>query len=146
MNSSIRTISIPAALLVAVALISSPAVAQEQGDSDAHKGQMQQMHGQSEGGMQGLGGGMLGGVSETEKEALLKGAGLGAGMIAMMNGYPGPKHILEMGEELELTAAQRDDRHDLRQGQGGIREVRNRARREGRGTCRNVHVWLGGHG
>jgi len=108
MNSSIRTISIPAALLVAVALISSPAVAQEQGDSDAHKGQMQQMHGQAEGGMQGMGGGMLGGVSETEKEALLKGAGLGAGMIAMMNGYPGPKHILEMGEELELTAAQRE--------------------------------------
>lgn len=108
MNSSKRTISIPAALLVAVALISSPAVAQEQGDSDAPKGQMQQMHGQAEGGMQGMGGGMLGGVSAQEKEALLKGAGLGAGMIAMMNGYPGPKHVLEMGDELELTAAQRE--------------------------------------
>jgi Spy/CpxP family protein refolding chaperone len=29
-------------------------------------------------------------------------------MIAMMNGYPGPKHVLEMGDELELTAAQRE--------------------------------------
>ena len=38
----------------------------------------------------------------------MKGAGLGAGMIAMMNGYPGPKHVLEMGDELELTAEQRE--------------------------------------
>ncbi len=30
-------------------------------------------------------------------------------MIAMMNGYPGPKHVLEMGDELELTAAQREE-------------------------------------
>ena len=58
--------------------------------------------------MLGMGGGMLGGVSKQEKEALLKGAGLGAGMIAMTNGYPGPKHVLEMGDELELTAAQRE--------------------------------------
>jgi Spy/CpxP family protein refolding chaperone len=51
---------------------------------------------------------MLSGISEGEKEALLKGSGLGAGMIAMMNGYPGPKHVLEMGDELELTAEQRE--------------------------------------
>jgi len=108
MNPVIRTISIPAALLVAVSLVASPAVAQEQGDSDSAMGGKHQMHGQAEGGMQGMGGGMLGGVSEQEKEALLKGAGLGAGMIAMMNGYPGPKHVLEMGDELELTAEQRE--------------------------------------
>jgi Spy/CpxP family protein refolding chaperone len=106
MIPSMRTISIPAALLVAVALVTSPAVAQDD-DSGMGKGQMQQMHGQSEGGMQGMGG-MLGGISEQEKEMLLKGGGLGAGMIAMMNGYPGPKHVLEMGDELELTAAQRE--------------------------------------
>ena len=108
MNPVIRTISIPAAMLVAVSLVASPAVAQEQGDSDSAMGGEHQMHGQAEGGMQGMGGGMLGGVSEQEKEALLKGAGLGAGMIAMMNGYPGPKHVLEMGDELELTAEQRE--------------------------------------
>ena len=108
MNPVIRTISIPAALLVAVSLVASPAVAQEQGDSDSAMGGKHQMHGQAEGGTQGMGGGMLGGVSEQEKEALLKGAGLGAGMIAMMNGYPGPKHVLEMGDELELTAEQRE--------------------------------------
>jgi Spy/CpxP family protein refolding chaperone len=108
MNPVIRTISIPAALLVAVSLVSSPAVAQEHGKSDGDMDGKHQMHGQAEGGMQGMGGGMLGGVSAKEKEALLKGAGLGAGMIAMMNGYPGPKHVLEMGDELELTADQRE--------------------------------------
>ncbi len=106
MIPSIRTISIPAALLVAVAVVTSPAVAQDD-DSSMSKGRMQQMHGQAEGGMQGMGG-MLSGVSEQEKEMLLKGGGLGAGMIAMTNGYPGPKHVLEMGDELELTAAQRE--------------------------------------
>lgn len=106
MIPSIRTISIPAALLVAIAVVTSPAVAQDD-DSSMSKGRMQQMHGQAEGGMQGMGG-MLSGVSEQEKEMLLKGSGLGAGMIAMMNGYPGPKHVLEMGDELELTAAQRE--------------------------------------
>ena len=106
MIPSMRTISIPAALLVAVALVTSPAVAQDD-DSSMSKGRMQQMHGQAEGGMQGMGG-MLSGVSEQEKEMLLKGGGLGAGMIAMTNGYPGPKHVLEMGDELELTAAQRE--------------------------------------
>lgn len=106
MIPSIRTISIPAALLVAVTVVTSPAVAQDD-DSSMSKGRMQQMHGQAEGGMQGMGG-MLSGVSEQEKEMLLKGSGLGAGMIAMMNGYPGPKHVLEMGDELELTAAQRE--------------------------------------
>lgn len=106
MIPSMRTISIPAALLVAVAVVTSPAVAQDD-DSSMSKGRMQQMHGQAEGGMQGMGG-MLSGVSEQEKEMLLKGGGLGAGMIAMMNGYPGPKHVLEMGDELELTAAQRE--------------------------------------
>ena len=108
MNLVMRTISIPAAMLVAISLVSSPAVAQEHGESDGDMGGKHQMHGQAEGGMQGMGGGMLGGVSAQEKEALLKGAGLGAGMIAMMNGYPGPKHVLEMGDELELTAAQRE--------------------------------------
>jgi Spy/CpxP family protein refolding chaperone len=108
MNPVIRKISVPAALLVAISLVSSPAVAQEHGESDGDMGGKHQMHGQAQGGMQGMGGGMLGGVSEQEKEALLKGAGLGAGMIAMMNGYPGPKHVLEMGDELGLTAEQRE--------------------------------------
>lgn len=108
MNPAMRKISIPAAMLVAISLVSSPALAQENGDTDGEMGRKHEMHGQAEGGMQGMGGGMLGGVSEQEKEALLKGAGLGAGMIAMMNGYPGPKHVLELGDELELNAAQRE--------------------------------------
>lgn len=108
MDPVMRTISIPAAMLVAFSLVASPAAAQEHGESGGGMGGGHQMHGQAGGGMQGMGGGMLGGVSQQEKEALLKGAGLGAGMIAMMNGYPGPKHVLEMGDELGLTAEQRE--------------------------------------
>ncbi|MDT8437045.1 MAG: periplasmic heavy metal sensor [Gemmatimonadota bacterium] len=52
--------------------------------------------------------GMLGGISPAEKKALKEGKGLGAGRLAMMNGYPGPKHVLEMGDQFELTAAQRE--------------------------------------
>jgi len=55
-----------------------------------------------------MGGGMLGGMSDAEKEALKAGEGLGAGRLAMQAGYPGPRHVLEMGDELELTAAQKE--------------------------------------
>jgi Spy/CpxP family protein refolding chaperone len=101
-------------LVAALALAGTPALAQESGDSSGGMGGMHQRHGQSEGGMQASGGGMhggamLSGISESEKEALLTGSGLGAGMIAMMNGYPGPKHVLEMGDELELSAEQREE-------------------------------------
>lgn len=95
-------------LMAAFALGASPAIAQDGG-----QGGMQHRHGQADGANAGAGQGMqsgpmLSGISEGEKEALLKGSGLGAGMIAMMNGYPGPKHVLEMGDELELTAEQRE--------------------------------------
>ncbi|MGW8283196.1 MAG: Spy/CpxP family protein refolding chaperone [Gemmatimonadota bacterium] len=104
-----RTFFVPAVLLVFVVAASSPAVAQDGDGTGMGNGRQHQMQGHDQGGMQGMGGGMLGGISAQEKEALLKGSGLGAGMIAMMNGYPGPKHVLEMGDELELTAAQREE-------------------------------------
>ncbi len=90
----------------------SPARAQEAGaPQTGGMGQQHRMHeGGGEAGMQAgmQGGGMLGGISQAEKEALRSGAGLGAGRLAMMNGYPGPKHVLEMADELELTAAQKE--------------------------------------
>ena len=90
----------------------SPVLAQESAEQDGGMAGMHQRHGQAEGRMQGggmSGGPMLSGISADEKEALLEGKGLGAGMIAMSNGYPGPKHVLEMGDELGLTAEQKEE-------------------------------------
>jgi hypothetical protein len=36
-----------------------------------------------------------------------KGSGMGLAKPAELNGYPGPRHILDLGEQLKLTAAQR---------------------------------------
>ncbi len=96
----------------ALAFAAAPALAQESAEQGGGMSGMHQRHGQAEGGMQrgGMSGGpMLSGISADEKEALLAGSGLGAGRIAMMNGYPGPKHVLEMGDELGLTAQQKEE-------------------------------------
>lgn len=42
-------------------------------------------------------------------EGLRKGAGLGFAKSAELNGWPGPLHVLELAEELDLTDAQRSD-------------------------------------
>lgn len=41
-----------------------------------------------------------------DRENLLKGEGMGFGKFAEMNGYPGPKHVLEFSDTLQLTDAQ----------------------------------------
>lgn len=43
---------------------------------------------------------------EQEREALEQGQGFGMALAADRQGYPGPKHILELRQELELTPAQ----------------------------------------
>ena len=47
------------------------------------------------------------GLSEEDITALLKGEGMGMAKAAELNGYPGPKHVLMLAEELKLTGAQR---------------------------------------
>ena len=42
-----------------------------------------------------------------EQSALRAGQGLGFAMAAELNGYPGPKHVLELAEQLELSDDQR---------------------------------------
>lgn len=42
-----------------------------------------------------------------EQAALAGGHGAGMAKAAELNGYPGPKHVLELAEELNLTAEQR---------------------------------------
>lgn len=46
-------------------------------------------------------------LSESEIDGLLSGKGMGYAKAAELNGYPGPAHVLELGEELSLTANQR---------------------------------------
>ncbi|WP_206668604.1 Spy/CpxP family protein refolding chaperone [Pseudomonas saliphila] len=46
-------------------------------------------------------------LSKSEIDGLLSGKGMGYGRAAELNGYPGPAHVLELGEELSLTASQR---------------------------------------
>ena len=43
----------------------------------------------------------------TDRDALLSGEGAGQGMFAESHGYPGPKHVLDLEKELQLTDAQK---------------------------------------
>ena len=42
-----------------------------------------------------------------DRDALLKGEGIGQGKFAEAKGYPGPKHVLDLSEKLQLTEAQK---------------------------------------
>jgi Spy/CpxP family protein refolding chaperone len=46
--------------------------------------------------------------SAEEVKMLLEGRGMGFAKAAELNGYPGPLHVLELAEALELRAEQRD--------------------------------------
>jgi Spy/CpxP family protein refolding chaperone len=46
-------------------------------------------------------------LSAEDVEAYLTGQGMGFAKAAELNGYAGPKHVLELAGELELTAEQR---------------------------------------
>lgn len=49
-------------------------------------------------------------LSQERREGLLTGAGLGYALAAELNGLPGPRHVLDMGEEIGLTV---DQRHEM---------------------------------
>jgi hypothetical protein len=46
-------------------------------------------------------------LSDDDIAALLKGEGTGYAKAAELNGYPGPKHVLDLAGQLKLTEAQR---------------------------------------
>lgn len=46
-------------------------------------------------------------LSASEVAALLNGEGIGMAEAAELNGYPGPRHVLDLAAELSLTADQR---------------------------------------
>lgn len=45
----------------------------------------------------------------TEVDALLSGEGMGFAKVAELNQYPGPRHVLDLAEALQLTPAQQRD-------------------------------------
>lgn len=46
-------------------------------------------------------------LSETDVKALVNGEGIGLAMAAELNHYPGPRHVLDLGDKLELSNAQK---------------------------------------
>jgi Spy/CpxP family protein refolding chaperone len=46
-------------------------------------------------------------LSASQIDDLLAGAGMGYAKVAELNGFPGPKHVLELDDELRLTENQR---------------------------------------
>ena len=52
-------------------------------------------------------------LSRAEVEGYLAGSGMGFAKAAELNGYPGPRHVLELADELELTESQRDETQAL---------------------------------
>jgi hypothetical protein len=48
-------------------------------------------------------------LSQEEVDRLLAGEGMGLARPAELNGYPGPKHVLELADSLGLTAEQRSE-------------------------------------
>jgi Spy/CpxP family protein refolding chaperone len=46
-------------------------------------------------------------LSAGDVEGLKKGLGLGYALAAELNGYPGPRHVLELSKELKLTPEQK---------------------------------------
>lgn len=47
-------------------------------------------------------------LSEQQVSDLNAGRGMGLALAAELNGYPGPSHVLELADRLELSADQRD--------------------------------------
>jgi hypothetical protein len=48
-------------------------------------------------------------LSEQQVADLEAGRGMGLALAAELNGYPGPSHVLELADKLELSAEQRAD-------------------------------------
>jgi Spy/CpxP family protein refolding chaperone len=52
-------------------------------------------------------------LSAEQIDDLQKGRGMGLALPAELNGYPGPRHVLELADQLELTAAQQARAQEL---------------------------------
>jgi hypothetical protein len=48
-------------------------------------------------------------LSDQQVGDLTSGSGMGLALAAELNGYPGPSHVLELADKLELSAAQKNE-------------------------------------
>jgi Spy/CpxP family protein refolding chaperone len=64
-------------------------------------------------------------LTAEEQSALLDGQGMGFARAAELNGYPGPKHVLELADRLGLSESQREATQAL------FDRMRSAARSEG---------------
>lgn len=53
-------------------------------------------------------------LSPEAVDGLLAGEGMGYALAAELNGYPGPRHVLDLGEELGLSTDQRREMEKVR--------------------------------
>lgn len=88
-------------------------------------------------------------LSPTELDGLLQGEGLGLAKSAELNGLPGPKHVLELADQLALTDDQRSGveaihgemrREAIRIGREVVRRERDLDRRFAHGTVTAAEV------
>ena len=79
--------------LAALLLLAAPAAAQHHGSHGSYAGQQQRE---------------IKALSEAETKQYLAGAGMGYARAAELNGSPGPMHVLELADKLELSVAQRE--------------------------------------
>ncbi|GAB1256092.1 hypothetical protein NBRC116494_05940 [Aurantivibrio plasticivorans] len=52
-------------------------------------------------------------LSSEQVSGYLSGKGMGLARAAELNGYPGPKHVLDLSEELQLSDEQKSQTHSL---------------------------------
>lgn len=84
------------AIAAVIALLAGPAVAQQHQHQQGHS----PYAGAEKRGVKAL--------SEQQIADLRAGRGMGLALAAELNGYPGPVHVLELGDRLQLTHQQRE--------------------------------------
>jgi LTXXQ motif family protein len=52
-------------------------------------------------------------LADEERQALLSGQGMGLAKAAELNHYPGPRHVLDLAAQLQLSAAQRAETQQI---------------------------------
>lgn len=94
-------VSMKTCLLLIVLLTSTHAIAQHKDHTSAYAGEEARA---------------IKSLSLADIDELSKGHGWGFAKVAELNGIPGPKHVLEMEKEIELTSVQRKSIHSIFKG------------------------------
>jgi hypothetical protein len=91
--------------LLLMLAISGPVVAQHRGGATMHSGGSPTAASMPYAGMDQR---IVKALSDPQIADLKAGRGMGLALAAELNGYPGPSHVLELADALQLSDAQRD--------------------------------------